>query len=375
MAFMLGICLSLFVLSLVISCPLVGWLIGRANRLGHVDQPGTEAHKEHDRAVPNIGGIGIFAATAGPLAAAMVAGWAISADRWSGFLAPVGEHIAGLRSVTPMGLALVGALTAMHVMGRIDDRSRLSARVKLGVQLIVAAVLVCGFDMRVLHLLDGNGPGGIALSMVISVLWICVVTNAMNMLDNMDGLSAGVGAVIAGMYLAATIIGGQWFVAALSAMLLGALLGFLVFNFPPAKVFMGDGGSLVMGMLLAVISIRTTYFNVHDPVSPGDWYGLAMPLMVMAVPLYDFVSVTLIRLSQGRSPFVGDRNHFSHRLVRKGLSVRAAVVVIYLCTLATGISGVMLSSLTYWQAMLAAGQTAAVIAVLALLEYGGRQEQ
>ncbi len=96
-----------------------------------------------------------------------------------------------------------------------------------------------------------------------------------------------------------------------------------------------------------------------------------MPLMVMAVPLYDFVSVTLIRLSQGRSPFVGDRNHFSHRLVRRGLSIRAAVVVIWLCALATGLSGVMLSSLAGWQAGLAAGQTVAVVAVLALLERGG----
>lgn len=369
---MLGICLALCAVSLAISWPLVRWLIGRGDQLGHVDQPGAEQHKQHDRAVPNVGGIGIFAATAGPLAAALIAGWVAPVESWSGVLAPIGEHIAGLRRVTPMGAALVGALAVMHVMGRIDDRRGLSARVKLAVQLAVALVLVWGFDMRVLQFFDQYGAVGTAASIALSVLWIAIVTNAMNMLDNMDGLSAGVGAVIAAMYLAATIIGGQWFVAALCAVLLGALLGFLAFNFPPAKIFMGDGGSLVMGMLLAVISIRTTYFNSHDPVAPGAWYGLAMPLMVMAVPLYDFVSVTLIRLSRGRSPFVGDRNHFSHRLARKGLSDRATVVVIYLCTLATGLSGVMLSSLQSWQAGLAAAQTGAVVAVLALLEYGGR---
>jgi UDP-GlcNAc:undecaprenyl-phosphate GlcNAc-1-phosphate transferase len=150
-----------------------------------------------------------------------------------------------------------------------------------------------------------------------------------------------------------------------------------VFNVPPAKVFMGDGGSLVLGLLLAVISIRTTYFDTEVGTAasggakqgaPGAWYGVLMPLMVLAIPLYDFTSVTLIRLAQGKSPFVGDQNHFSHRLVRKGLSRRAAVIVIWLCTLATGLAGVMLGSLEGWQAALAAGQTVAILALLALLE-------
>ncbi len=149
------------------------------------------------------------------------------------------------------------------------------------------------------------------------------------------------------------------------------MLGFLIFNFPPAKVLMGDGGSLVVGLMLAIISIRTTYFSPNDAVMPGAWYGLLMPLMVMAVPVYDCASVVLIRLSEGRSPFVGDRRHFSHRLVSRGLSARTAVIVIWLCTLATGLSGVMLSSLTGWQAGLAAAQTIAIVAVLGAMEGAG----
>ena len=370
---MIWISLSLAVVSFVISVPLVWALIGAGRRLGHVDRPGAEAHKEHDRAVPNIGGIAVFAAVVGPMIAVLVVGWLVPIDWLGRWFAAAGEHLPGLRRQTPLAIAVIVALALMHIMGLIDDRRRLGAMTKLAVQVVVAGVLVCFFDMRVLELLDAYGPVGVAGSVIVSVLWIVTIINAMNMLDNMDGLSAGVGAVIAGLYLASTLIGGQWFVASMAAVLLGALLGFLVFNFPPAKVFMGDGGSLVVGLMLAIISIRTTYFSPNDAVMPGTWYGLLMPLMVMAVPVYDCVSVILIRLSEGRSPFIGDRRHFSHRLVDRGLSVRTAVMVIWLCTFATGLSGVMLSSLTGWQAGLAAAQTVAIVAVLGVMEGTGRR--
>lgn len=370
MSLMIWVCLSLVAVSLALSLPLSWLLVALGRRFGHIDQPGAEGHKVHARAVPNIGGIAVFAGVVVPLAAALAAAWLTPASGWGSWLAALTEHLPGLRRQTPLALAVLAALAVLHVLGLIDDRRRLGATTKLLVQLVVAAALVIFFDMRALKLLDAYGPAGVAGSVIVSVLWIVAITNAMNMLDNMDGLSAGVGAIIAGLYLAATLIGEQWFVAALAALLLGALLGFLVFNFPSARIFMGDGGSLVLGLLLAVISIRTTYFQGGDPVRPGAWYGLLMPLMVMAVPLYDMVSVILIRLSQGRSPFMADRSHFSHRLVRTGLPAHLAVLIIWLCTLATGLSGVMLSSLAGWQAALAAAQTLAVIALLALLEGG-----
>ena len=269
---------------------------------------------------------------------------------------------------------LVGMLV-FHIMGLIDDRKRLGPFSKLFVQLGVAGVLAGFFNVRIFDFLEHHGPLGFAASVIISVLWIVTITNAMNFLDNMDGLSSGIGIVCGVMYLAATLINGQWFVAALAALLVGALLGFLCFNFPPAKVFMGDGGSLVLGLTLAIISIRTTYLPPGSsldgstaPSPPGKWYALLMPVLVLAVPLYDLTSVTIIRLLQGKSPFVGDQQHFSHRLVKKGLSKRTAVIVIWLCALATGVGGVMLSQLEAWQAGLVALQAIAVITVLALLE-------
>jgi UDP-GlcNAc:undecaprenyl-phosphate GlcNAc-1-phosphate transferase len=356
--------------SLLITLTLCPLLRRGASHWGLIDRPGSEPHKRGQLPIPTVGGIAIFAAVALPMGVILAAVWLRPPppETWTGVLSPLAEHIAGLRRTSPLGLGILVALLVMHAVGLVDDRRRLTAAPKLVAQLIVAAGLAFLFNVRVLQFLDDYGPIGLAASVILSTLWIAVLTNAFNMLDNMDGLSGGVAAIIAALYLASTLIGGQWFVAALCALLLGALLGFLVFNFPPAKLYMGDAGSLVVGLLLAVVSVRTTYFDESATAHPANWYGVLMPLLVMAVPLYDFTSVTVIRLLAGKSPFVGDHNHFSHRLARKGLSPRTVVMVIYLATLATGLSGVMLAQLEGWQAAIAAAQTLTVILMLALLE-------
>ncbi len=340
------------------SLTLTAWLVRVGWRLGQMDTPGTEPHKTHTHPVPSTGGIAIFWTTTLPIVAALALAW----SSW-GQLLPTGAqvHLPGVRQQTGMAAGVLGAMTLMHVVGLIDDRRRLGPGSKLAAQFLTAAALVLFCDMRTLTLL------GDPASVVVSILWIVVIVNAMNMLDNMDGLSGGVGAIISGIYLAAALVNGQWFVAALAALLLGALLGFLVFNFPRARLFMGDGGSLVLGLLLAVVSVRTTYYGAQ---SGSQWFGVLMPVLVMAVPLYDFLSVTTLRLRQGRNPMAGDRNHFSHRLVRKGLSTTSAVVVIWLATLATGMGGVMLGRLEGWQATVVAAQCAAVLAMIAALERG-----
>ncbi len=378
---MILLCLALVPLALLISLPMTWVLIRASHRVGaldHPDDPSTPGRKWHGRAVPNTGGIAIFWAVALPLAVALTSAWAVPAHDFTGLLESASQHLPGLRQQTPLALAVVAALAVMHVLGLVDDRKNLGAGIKLSVQLLVALCLAGLFNLRIFDFLPNMmGTSGHILSIFLSVIWIVAITNAMNMLDNMDGLSAGVGTIIAGLYLAAAILGGQWFVAAASALLMGALLGFLVFNFPGrtggARIFMGDGGSLVLGLLLAIISIRTTYVGTPSPdaiVGPGRWYGVLMPAIFMAIPLYDFTSVTLIRMARGLSPFVGDRNHFSHRLVRRGLSQPAAVLVIWLCTLATGLGGVMLGRLAGWQAALVTAQALAVLTVLALLERG-----
>ena len=375
---MLTLCLLMILCSLAINLPLTWWLIGAGKRWGQMDQPGADVHKHHAAAVPATGGIGIFWSVMLPVIVAILIIHLLPDSAYAGPLAALLEHLPGLRSQTPMAIGVILAAAAFHIMGLIDDRKRLSPYSKLLVQFLVAFLLAIFCDMRVLHLLDQYGLPGQFTSILISVLWIVTITNAINFLDNMDGLSAGVSAIIAAIYLAATLMAGQWFVAAWCALLLGSLLAFLVFNFPlrgGAKLFMGDGGSLVVGVMLSVIAIRTTYVGTGAQSYLGTgaqgtraWHGILMPLIVLAIPLYDITSVTLIRLLQGKSPFHPDQQHFSHRLVKKGLTKRVAVIIIWLCTLATGLGGVMLNHLAPWQAALVAGQTVAVLALLAMLE-------
>lgn len=363
--------LSLVVVSFAVAYPLCGWLVRASDRRGWVDVGGGEAHKPVGRVVPNVGGVGLFWGVVGPAAAGLIALWAVPASAWPNEIA---EHVPGARRIGVAAGVLLASLAAVHGLGLVDDRKALGPWVKLAVMLAVSIVLATAGQTRVLELLDAHGPGGYAASVAVTAVWVVLVMNAFNFLDNMDGLSGGVAAIVCALYGTATLISGQYFVAALCALLLGALLAFLRFNVHPAKLFMGDGGSLVVGLLVAVVSVRTTYVTPEagagDPGGLGPaWYAVLMPVMVLAVPMYDFVSVTVMRLRDGRSPMSGDRNHFSHRLVRKGLSPRAAVAVIWLCTLATGMGGVMLGSMTQWQAGLAAGQVLAVLGLLAVLEW------
>lgn len=368
---MVWLVLSLVLLGLAISLPLTAILVRAGRRAGALDTAGAAGHAKALRGVPNIGGIAIFVAIAAPMIAALALIWIISPESWLELvpaLAAPGDdptaHIARVRDSTPTAVALLLGMAILHVMGLIDDRRSLDAKMKLGVQVIIALALAIWFDVRLFELL-GEAP-----SIIITVLWIVAITNAINFMDNMDGLAGGVSAIAAGIFMAACIVNGQWFIAATLALLLGALIGFLVFNFPPAKIFMGDGGSLVIGFLLAVLTARTTYF--HEDLG-GGWYGVFMPVIVLALPLYDLFAVTAIRLKQGKSPFVGDQQHFSHRLVQRGLSKRGAVIVIWGATAVTGIGGISLGKLDGWQAILVGVQTVLVLLIIALLEHASRR--
>ena len=350
-------CLLLIVLGFVLSCPLTALMRAVGGWVGQVDRPGLR--KIHDRPIPATGGVAIFIAFVAPALLGLAAAWWAPDSWWQRWLAPATEHLAGMQKQTGMALALLAGAALLHVVGLIDDRRDLGPFNKLAAQIVASFVLVVFFDVRLFEWW-GLWPSGI-----LTVLWFVAIINAFNFMDNMDGLAGGVATICASVFLAAALVNGQWFIASLLGLLVGAMLGFLVFNFPPARIFMGDGGSLVVGLIIAFCSVRITYY---DPAAGRAWYAVFTPLVVLAVPLYDLTSVTLIRLGQGRSPFVGDTQHFSHRLVRRGLSRRAAVVLIYACTLATGLGGAMLGRLAGWQAALIVAQTAAVILVLALLE-------
>ncbi len=368
---MVWLVLALTVLGFAIAWP-VTWLLVVVGGRGHgLDSSGAPGHVKTLREIPNTGGLAIFLAVAGPVAAALAAVWTFQTQTWSQLgLGVVVEYLDRIKwDTTPTALAMLAGMAFLHLLGLIDDRRSLNPWLKLAVQLAVASVIVGMFNVRLLTML-GTGP-----SIVLTVLWIVVVTNAINFMDNMDGLAAGVSAIAAGLFMAACIVNEQWFIAATLALLIGSLVAFLLFNFPPAKIFMGDGGSLVIGFLLAILTVRTTYYDPTRDDSPlgGGVYGLFMPLVVLAIPLYDLCTVSFIRLKQRRSPLVGDQQHFSHRLVQRGLSQRGAVVVIWSATAVVGIGGIVLGRLEAWQAILVGVQTALVLIMIALLEYASRR--
>lgn len=348
------------------------YLIKRiAPRLNFVDKPGHR--KIHYVPKPLGGGIAIFLGMALPLATAMLAVLVLPS--------PTGVPTAywsGAKQQIPLGLGVLLAMLGMHLLGLWDDRKALGPFIKLFIQLGIITALVVAMELfarhtpslrlRVLTHLDRILSLGPLPSIVLTVLWIGVITNAFNFLDNMDGLSAGIAAVCATAFLITALSIGQYFVAAMLAMLVGSLMGFLCFNFPPATIFMGDSGSLLIGFVLGLLTVRTTYLPPELDIAHG-WYALFVPVIVLALPLYDFIVVSLIRISRGKSPFVGDTNHFSHRLVARGMSRRTAVLCLYLITAATSIAAIILPHVgSTFGAILIFAQTILVLCVVALLE-------
>jgi len=252
------------------------------------------------------------------------------------------------------------AALVLFALGLWDDKRHLGPLFKLGVQFGVAIVVAVFAEVRVELFIEDR-----IITCMLSAVWIVLIINSFNFLDNMDGAAAGIAVIASSILFTAAALSGQVFVGGLAIVLVGALLGFLAFNFPPAKIFMGDAGSLVVGFFVAFLTLRTTYY--HEAKS-GQWYAVFMPLVVMAVPLYDFVSVTLLRISQGKSPFIGDTQHFSHRLKRRGLSDTQTVLALYLATLCTGLSATFLSQVNLAGAILIFIQTVMVLAIIAIFE-------
>ncbi|MEM8756285.1 MAG: MraY family glycosyltransferase [Planctomycetota bacterium] len=314
-----------------------------------MDGAGIEGQVKADaRPIPNTGGLGIV--TALLLAAT---GMASSFD--------LGDAAAMLDA----GFAwpVIAALLVVHATGLLDDRRPLPWLPKLAVMLLVPAAAAWLTDTRLLTALDPH-VGGAWLSIALTALWFATVMNAVNFMDNMDGLAGGTALVVAAALAGVAGIQGQWGVAVGAALLAGACAGFLPHNYPRARVFMGDGGSLVLGFALAYLTTRLTYIEAES----ARWDRLAVPLILLAVPLYDMLSVVLIRLAQGKSPFVGDLQHLSHRFERRGLSRPLAVASIWTLAAVLGVGGIVMAEASPRQAVLVTVQAMLALALLAAIE-------
>ncbi len=357
---------------------LVAWLavpvVRRlATRWGLLDQPA--ARKVHEVPTPLGGGLAIWLGTVLPLALGSGVAYALgstggeSTPNW--LPGAVSVHLPGVVEQLPRLWALLGAASVLLLVGLVDDRRGIHWTWRLGIQFAVAGFTVAWQGWRLTAFIDWP-----PLTWFLSVLWIVALINAFNMLDNMDGLSSGVAAIAGGMLAIALMIGRdpqtgqpQWFVAGLLWVLTGSAIGFLWHNRPPARIFMGDAGSYFLGYILAVSTMLATYTGYEE----GRRYAVLTPLCVMAVPLYDMVTVIAIRLREGRSPFHADRNHFSHRLVELGFSKGQAVLVIYLLTFTTGLGALVLPRVDAVGAAIVVVQIVCLLLLIGLLESRSRR--
>jgi UDP-GlcNAc:undecaprenyl-phosphate/decaprenyl-phosphate GlcNAc-1-phosphate transferase len=311
--------LSLLVAGALLSLLLTPLVTSASTALGLVDAPG--GRKVHSTAVPRIGGLAIVAAAGAALLLVVLA------------LPAVGIPVPDFRHLAPVA---VGA-ALVFVVGLIDDFTALPAWVKLTVQTI-AAIIVMASGLLIERLTLGISTWQLGiLSYPVTLAWVIGLTNAFNLIDGIDGLAAGI-AVIAGATCAAILVGrGHAAEAMLVTALVGAALGFLVFNTSPASIFLGDGGSLVFGFVLATTAI-TGWQKGATALAAG------VPLLIFALPIADAASTLVRRL--GRRPAAGrvtlaallrqlaepDREHIHHRLMALGWSPRQIVVILYLLT-------------------------------------------
>ena len=215
---------------------------------------------------------------------------------------------------------MIGGACGMLVLGWLDDRYELRPTIKFGGQLLIA-ILVAASGIRITLFVPS-----LTFSVAITALWIVTITNAFNLMDNMNGLCAGLGAIAAFHFGMKAAVAGQYLVAMLAFLVFGSLLGFLPHNFPRATAFLGDAGSHLVGYLLAVLAILPHFYSDENPAR----LSVLNPLLILAVPLADMAWVVILRWRAGKPFYVGDTNHLSHRLVRRGLSRSEAVLLIWL---------------------------------------------
>lgn len=294
-------------------------------KIGMVDHPGHR--KIHASTTPLAGGLAVLSGFLLPLVGALLAGL------FSGSLPLPLALSYGLSERFVQLLTLLLGSIAMVLLGSADDRLELSPAIKFGGQLLIALATAAS-GIRISLFVPND-----LFSYLITVLWILTITNALNFLDNMNGLCAGLGLIACWACGWSAAFQGQYLVALLAFQLSGALLGYLPFNFPKASVFLGDSGSHLVGYLTAVLAILPNYYQ------EGSTPKLAVisPLIILAVPLFDLASVVIIRTRNRRPFWIGDTNHISHRLTARGLSRTQAVLTIWLAAAAGSLVALALS--------------------------------
>ncbi len=271
-----------------------------ALRTNFVDQPNA-AHKSHQEPIPYLGGVAIILGILIIVYASILTQNNFKSDFW-------------------LATALLGPALILGIVGLIDDRKALPPLPRFMAQTaagVFTAILIIATDTV------GNPSGNSLLDAVITVVWIVGISNSINFFDNLDGGAAGaVAATSFGLFLI-TYSNGQFLISATSLTIFAAMLGFLIWNKSPAKIYMGDAGALFLGTVISVLTIRL------NPEVPSQTISFAIPLLLLAVPILDTSVAVVSRIRRGRSIFQGGHDHLSHRLMRKGFTKRQSAYALW----------------------------------------------
>ena len=297
-----------------------------AHKVGAIDVP-KDARRMHKKPIPRLGGLAIY----------------------GGFLCSI--LIFGQLDETMLCVLLGAAIIV--ALGIFDDVLALGAKLKFVVQIVAAAIPVCIGDLQIGLFTNLNPLSdtpfvhlGI-LAVPVTIIWIVGITNAVNLIDGLDGLAVGVSSIAAITMLAVALLTGNMPIAITMAALAGACIGFMPYNLNPAKIFMGDTGSTFLGYMLATVSIMGL-FKFYAVIS------FAVPFLILGLPIFDTANAIIRRVAAGRSPMSPDRGHVHHKLIDMGFNQKQAVAVLYLI----GLTAVVLTS---------SGEVKAIVLLLAVL--------
>ena len=318
-----------------------------ARKTGFLDVPASN-HKKHQNATPLLGGAAMFTAWI----IAIIAGIIVVRSNFLPALPHFNGIMPGLISALPNLAVIAGCAALAVLLGLWDDKFAMSAAAKFGGQFIIALLVTVYGGVR-LNIFITNQYAVIA----VTVFWIMLMMNSINFFDNMDGLAAGVIAIAFGIFAVIAGLNGQFFIAAISSLSCGVCCGFWFYNAAPAKIFMGDSGSHFLGFLAAVTATEVSFFDISYSLSR---FPVLIPLLVLALPLFDTAMVVIIRTINKKPFWIGDHNHISHRFVRMGLTRPQAVLLVHLLSLSIGITALPI----FWGDF----RTAAILVIQALLQ-------
>lgn len=310
-----------FLIALAISYTLTPYAKKLAYRIGAIDVP-EDNRRVHKKPVPRLGGLAIYVA--------FVATSVLIVLLDKSFQSIIGRDFIGI---------FLGA-TMIVAIGILDDTKQISAKLKLTVQ-VLAAVVAIYFGVRIEFISNvfGKSAGTTGLGMFsipLTLFWIVGITNTVNLIDGLDGLAAGVAAIASVSLGVVAYLNGMYPVALLLFILAGAALGFLPYNFNPAKIFMGDTGSLLIGFLLATISIEGV-------IKTATTIAVAIPVLALGVPIFDTAFAILRRVINKRPIMEADKSHLHHRLLARGLTQKQTVLTLYSVSIFLGASAIFIS--------------------------------